>query len=360
MLLLPILISLLKNTKTSATCPCENESLCNPVQLVRDKEIFGFGQGNWKNYDWDVVTTVAWANDQDMMCHAHSKNVRMIAAAPQNMPLTNNKTKRKAWIETAVTMVENLHLDGITFDYESPILHNSPERDYYTQLVNETTQTFHERIPGSQISVCVAWSPNNIDGRAYDWVGLSDASDLLYVMVYDTRSQIYGRCIASANSPTQVAELGISQFLDLGISPNKLIMGLPWYGYDYPCIDMESKTSKFCPIQEIPFRGVNCSDAAGGERSFSDIMSQVNAGNMTGDLQWDALLQSWYFNYQGRDGVHQVWFDDNKSLYFKYQVAKKFGIRGTGPYRFDQLSYNTEKEKQESAAMWKAIASFLK
>lgn len=47
-------------------------------------------------------------------------------------------------------------------------------------------------------------------------VGLASASDLLYVMAYDTRSQIYGRCIASANSPTQVAQKGIQGYLDLG------------------------------------------------------------------------------------------------------------------------------------------------
>ena len=29
---------------------------------------------------------------------------------------------------------------------------------------------------------------------------------------------------------------GIDQFLKLGIPADKLVLGLPWYGYDYPCI----------------------------------------------------------------------------------------------------------------------------
>ena len=39
------------------------------------------------------------------------------------------------------------------------------------------------------------------------------------------------------------------------------------YGYKYPCLmdEIESDTSKYCPIEAIPFRGVNCSDAAGRE-----------------------------------------------------------------------------------------------
>ena len=39
---------------------------------------------------------------------------------------------------------------------------------------------------------------------------------------------------------------------------------VPRYGYDYPCTDqMESEGSQYCPIPLVPFRGVNCSDAAG-------------------------------------------------------------------------------------------------
>ena len=41
----------------------------------------------------------------------------------------------------------------------------------------------HQRVKNSQLSVCVAWSPDDIDGRAYNAVGLAEASDLLYVML---------------------------------------------------------------------------------------------------------------------------------------------------------------------------------
>jgi di-N-acetylchitobiase len=47
---------------------------------------------------------------------------------------------------------------------------------------------------GYQTSVCAAWTPGTpwgVDNRAYDYKALADASDFLYVMQYDTRSQIY-------------------------------------------------------------------------------------------------------------------------------------------------------------------------
>lgn len=42
----------------------------------------------------------------------------------------------------------------------------------------------------AQVSVDVAWSPVGIDYRFYDYKGLADASDFLFVMAYDMQSQV--------------------------------------------------------------------------------------------------------------------------------------------------------------------------
>ena len=80
-------------------------------------------------------------------------------------------------------------------------------------------------------------------------------------MSYDEQSQIYGQCIAMANSPLAKTELGIKQYLDLGIGANKLVLGQPWYGYDYPCT--EFMPGDVCNIKSVPYHGAPCSDAAG-------------------------------------------------------------------------------------------------
>ena len=120
------------------------------------------------------------------------------------------------------------------FPFFPRILPLQSKPSFYTEIVRRTTDRLHEVSPGSQTSVCVAWSPDDIDGRAYDVVGLANASDLLYVMSYDTRSQIFDRCIASANSPASRARYGLQRYLDLGISPKKLILGTPYVFSLYP------------------------------------------------------------------------------------------------------------------------------
>lgn len=218
---------------SAISCPCEDVSLCKPVSVQNDVEIFGFSGDttNYTYFDWDVITTIAWATDPQLICHAHANNARVIAAAPASIPLTSDKKARDVWVKDAVAYVEAHHLDGITFDYESPMTWNDPDREYYVAIINETKSALKTKNPYAQISVCVAWSPDDIDGRAYDVVGLADVSDLLYVMSYDTRSQIFDRCIASANSPSSRARYGLQRYLDLGIPPSKLILGTPWCTY---------------------------------------------------------------------------------------------------------------------------------
>lgn len=31
---------------------------------------------------------------------------------------------------------------------------------------------------------------------------------------------------------------GYYQYLELKVDPRKLVMGVPWYGYDYPCLSL--------------------------------------------------------------------------------------------------------------------------
>lgn len=46
----------------------------------------------------------------------------------------------------------------------------------------------------------------------------------------DMQSQIFGSCVASANSPPALVRKGLAQWLAIGVPADKLVLGLPWYG----------------------------------------------------------------------------------------------------------------------------------
>ena len=106
----------------SDKCDCELIELCEPVTQWPDKEVFGFGTNSdhWKYYPWDLITTVAWADDV-VVCEAHETQTRVIAAAPSDMPFSSDQSVRANWTKSVVDMVMTTGIDGITFDYESTI-----------------------------------------------------------------------------------------------------------------------------------------------------------------------------------------------------------------------------------------------
>ena len=118
----------------------------------------------------------------------------------------------------------------------------------------------------SQVSFDVAWSPNCIDQRCYEYAELAMVTDYLVIMSYDERSQITGPCVAGPNSGYNTTLTGVLQYRALGLNTTRLILGVPWYGYNYPCLSISD--DHVCSIEKVPFRGVDCSDAAGLYRLY--------------------------------------------------------------------------------------------
>jgi di-N-acetylchitobiase len=156
----------------TAACPCANASLCRTPTTVRQREVFGFEPGeHWRGLDWEQVTTVKVnlpLRDPQIVCAAHAAGARLVvdygSHAADPMPLSPSAAVRAAWIHRLLATLRANWLDGVTFAFESPLdktpgSATSVAQQSYVRLVNETTHTLHREIPGSQVSVCVAWSP---------------------------------------------------------------------------------------------------------------------------------------------------------------------------------------------------------
>jgi di-N-acetylchitobiase len=165
--------------------------------------------------------------------------------------------------------------------------------------------------PFITVSVDVAWSPECIDLRCYDYAGIAAAADLLFVMAYDMRSQVFwpAPCVASANAPLPLTLAGMGAWTGLNVSvdPSKLVLGVPWYGYIYECIDDTAPDAANCPIERVTWRGVNCSDAVGSEHNYFELVELLRH-NATRPRDYNESLQAPFFNFVNSAGVtSQVW-----------------------------------------------------
>ncbi|KAG2452834.1 hypothetical protein HYH02_002180 [Chlamydomonas schloesseri] len=320
--------------------------------------------------DWAQISSLAWvpAERPEVMCAAHAAGVRAIMNAGDLTEAIADDRARRLWINTQVELMRKHWFDGINFDYELPAKMGSQLAANYTQLVKATSRAFKRVNPHAEISVDVPWAALGNDGRDYDWKGLAEVADRLFVMSYDQQAQVFGRCVAAANSPLPQVAKGVQQYLDLGIPPGKLILGVAWYGYDYPCQPdgrgvKPSPATDLCVLQPVEYRGAPCSDAAGVQRNFREFMAELRAGRNSTALTWDPLAASPHFNYVDRatGQVHQVWFETPESLALRYRLARDLGLRGVGTWNLGAVEHSGAagpEARQDTAAMWASARVF--
>ncbi|KAJ1171281.1 hypothetical protein NDU88_003146 [Pleurodeles waltl] len=344
-------------SQLAASCPCADPALCRPITDVKDFEVYVFDVGgkSWKFYDWTQVTTVATFGkyDPELLCYAHSKGARIVLKG--DVPLTEviDPKKRASWISQKLDLAKKQYMDGINIDIEQAVNTSSPEYYALTALVQETAEAFHREIVGSQVTFDVAWSPKCIDLRCYNYSGIAEVSDFLFVMSYDEQSQIWTDCIAGANAPYNQTLIAYDDYLHLNVDPKKLVMGVPWYGYDYACVNLTEDGK--CTLKKVPFRGAPCSDAAGRQVPYKAIMKQVNS-SISGRL-WDEQQMAPYYNYRDTKGIfHQVWYDDPRSISLKAAYVAERGLRGIGMWNGNLLDYSSDPvAKQQTEDMWNAL-----
>ncbi|XP_077978387.1 di-N-acetylchitobiase-like [Glandiceps talaboti] len=341
-----------------SNCPCSDPSWCKPVTRKPDKEVYAFSVNgnNWKHYDWSKVTTIVMFGyyDPDLMCYAHSKQVKVVMAGFFPIANITDAKSRNLWVVDQLQKSVDWHMDGINIDIEDPVNTSSIQQHLLTELVDQTVIAFHTLNEFSQVTFDVAWSPDCIDKRCYDYKAIAGAVDFVFVMSYDEQSQIFGPCIAMANSPYNKTVEGVEKYLKLGVPANKIVLGVPWYGYDYPCINITK--GNVCALKKVPFRGAPCSDAAGRQKDYSTVKKMLL--NSTSGRHWSDEYKAPYFNFQDTETkeTHQMWYDDPESLKYRYDYASKTGLLGVGMWEADALDYSDdETAKKQTKAMWDAI-----
>ena len=94
------------------------------------------------------------------------------------------------------------------------------------------------------------------------------------------------------------------------IPPGQIYLGVPNYGYDWtlPFIQGESRA-----------------------RSISNQRAIQIAAEYGVAIQYDETAQSPFFHYTDRAGrVHEVWFEDARSLDAKLRLIAEYGFQGGG------------------------------
>lgn len=191
---------------------------------------------------------------------------------------------------------------GLDVDFENLY---PEDRQLYTDFITE----LGAKVRGAGYTFSIAMAPKAADRPNDAWVGFFDYAalaplvDYFVLMTYEW-GWIGSRpmAIAPINQVRRVLEYATSL-----IPPEKILMGVPLYGYDW----------------ELPDTPQNMATQIGPHAAMA------LAANKGVVIRWDDPSQSPYFRYWNDQGAeHEIWFEDAKSVMAKYHLAREFGVRG--------------------------------
>lgn len=142
--------------------------------------------------------------------------------------------------------------------------------------------------------------------EGHDYASVGTVSDSVLLMTYEW-GYTYGPPMAVAPLPNVRAVL---DYAVTAIPPEKIFLGVPNYGYDWP----------------LPFvQGITRAQSISNQRAIELALEHQIA------IQYDDTAQSPFFHYTDAAGtIHEVWFEDARSISAKLHLIAEYGFRGAG------------------------------
>jgi GH18 family chitinase len=203
-----------------------------------------------------------------------------------------------------VSLVEAKNLDGVNIDFEGQ---GSTDQAGLDTLMAKVSSIVRGANPHWQITMdTYASSAGDPDGF-YDIQGLASSVDAFFVMAYQmggpsgsTGSQ-YGGSNFSADE-------ALKEYTQ-AVPASKVILGLPYYGYDWPTTGPGAHATVTGPSSPVPDQ---------------QILSSKSP------VYWNSSTSTAWFAFKTGNQWHQTWFEDPSSLDVRSQLANSFGTRGVG------------------------------
>ncbi len=223
----------------------------------------------------------------------------------------NNPEAVQTLINNLTIVMEEKGFLGIDIDFEYI---KAQDREAFVSFVSNVTQTMNAL--GYSVSVDLAPKTSaQQQGLLYEgknYPALGNAANSVLVMTYEW-GYTYGppMAVAPLNKVREVLNYAVTE-----ISPDKINMGIPNYGYDWP----------------LPYeRGVTRAKTIGNIEAVQLAIAK-NA-----QIYYDETAQSPHFNYTENNIEHEVWFEDPRSIQAKINLVYEYNLRGISYWQIMQL-----------------------
>ncbi len=239
---------------------------------------------------------------------------------------------RERFARSVVDVIIRPHaqwIDGIDIDWEYPVGGGLPanatrpeDRENFTLLLAELRRQLDDARVDRRYLLTAATSAGPRAVTDLELLRISQIVDWLNVMTYDyhtggTRAHFNAPLYASAEDPTpgQTVDATVQRYLEAGVPPERIVMGIPFYGVAYRPATVAGE-GRFQPAD---------SAQPEGQLAYRSIARRLADGErLTRHWDGDARVP-WLFDRQTR-----LWitFDDAASVGEKAAYAREKGLRG--------------------------------
>jgi len=218
--------------------------------------------------------------------------------------LVSSRSLQQKLVWNLGSTMEELGYGGLDIDFEYI---QAADREAFAEFVSFTTQVMN--LFGYPVTVALApKTSRDQPGLLYEGVDyrlLGAAANKVMLMTYEW-GYTYGppMAVAPLNMVRRVVEYALTE-----IPPEKIILGIPNYGYDWP----------------LPYvRGTTQAQTLGTREA---IQLAIDHGV---EIRFDETAMSPWFRYWQYGIQHEVWFEDVRSLQAKFNLIKEYGLFGAG------------------------------
>lgn len=217
-------------------------------------------------------------------------------------------------ISSILQNIQTKGLSGIDFDFEYL---PAEYADDYVNLVRRT----RELLAPEGYTTTVALAPKvsaNQPGVLYeghDYRGMGQAADYCLIMTYEW-GYTYGepQPVSPIVNVRRVLEYAVTE-----IPPEKILMGLNNYGYDWtlPFVQGESRAEK-----------------------LTNYQAEARAEYYGVPIQWNEVAMAPFFEYTDPAGLqHIVWFENEESWKARLTLVRELGLAGVGIWNIMYVFY---------------------
>jgi chitinase len=238
--------------------------------------------------------------------------------------MASQNSSRKSFIDSSIQLARNYSFHGLDLDWEYPS--SATEMTNLGSLLTEWRAAIAKESSNTNKTALLLsgafFYNSNYYTVNYPFQAISNTMDWINLMAYDFYGpgwspNMTGPPAALYNPTSQVSgDTGVKNWIQAGVSPKKLVLGVPFYGYAWRLTNANNH-GIFSPAN-----GAVTSISSDGSITYSGIKDFITKNSAT------AVYNSTIVTDYCYAGTTWIGYDDTRSIYTKVTYAKGKGLLG--------------------------------